>query len=969
MRLLLTALVIACTCPPLQAAPDAIANPDFAEADAAGATVPTGWDVPTGSAWQRVAGGGPEGGAAMRWQADARADGPVRQQPDFLTPDAEYRIEALVRSNGALLPTIRVIDLPEQAELTIASARPETEWQRIAASFRTLSADVEVQVWADPAHVRGEVAGPGEVAVAEVTLAQVDDQAEVVLPDLGENIALGRPYTMTPAPRYGYTVDEGDVTQLTDGEYSEGHFWTRPTTVGWSGTSLKYVTIDLGEDRPIRGVSFNTAAGVAFVNWPASILMYVSLDGNLWHPVGDLMRMYLADHTLPPYGEYAVRPIFTGDLQTHGRYLQLAIEPTGPYLFCDETEVFRGEDAWLAQAYDTEPLEDVQTHLEQMRVNRLIGQQFERDLAAAREDISEMPADRRADFEARADDLGTAIAEMAPIDMEGFVAVLPMTTLEVEIFRLQADVWRAQGKPELRLWDKHRWDPLAPSEEPAADAPEAAVEVAMMSNEYRADVFNITNASDRDQRLRLRITGLPGGDNPEWISVHQVLHVGTRWFTSVAAALPEAGMSGGAWEIDVPRGMTRQVWIAINRPEIDAGAYEGAVELSSATGFSAQVPFRLRIYPLRFPDETTLLVGGWTYTDNEDTYGLTPENFDAVVQHLQEHYVNAPWAGGSSIKSGRFDDEGNIIQPPSTDRFDAWVARWPNAKMYMIFAAFGDSFDGAQMGTQVFANKVGGWARFWADHMIELGLRPDQLAILLVDEPHDRDQYRTITAWAQAIEAAAPGIVTWEDPQPPNAEDALLEMLDAVDAICPYRHQFLTRGEWYTDLIEEMRQQGKQIWLYSADGPARTFDPFSYYLMQEWHAFGIGGIGSNFWAFGDNGRVSCWNEYPAPGNGPYCPTYIDDTSVTPAKYMEAIREGIEDYEYLTMLRDRVEELEADGIGEERLVTARELLATAVDRVMAMDTQPNYRWDEVKDRDVQDRVRIEVLEALTELAEL
>lgn len=968
MRCVLTALTIACVCLPLQAGPNAILNPDFAEADAAGPNVPAEWDVPTGSAWQRAVTGGPEGGAIMRWQADARTDGALRQQPDFLTPDAQYRIEALVRSDGGMLPTIRVIDRPEQAELTIVASRAETDWHRIAASFRTRSADVEVQLWADPAHVRGEVAGPGEVAVAEVTLAQVEGEPDAALPDLGENIALGRPYTMTPAPAYGYTRDDGDATQLTDGAYSEGHFWTRPTTVGWSGTRLCYVTIDLGQDQPIRGLSFNTAAGVAGVKWPASILVYVSVDGNLWYPVGDLVRRYLVDHTLPPFGEYAVRPIFTGDLQTHGRYVQLAIEPTPHYLFCDEIEVFRGEDAWVAQAYEGEPVDNVQTHLERMRINRLIAEQFERDLAAARADIAELPAGERPAFAARADALQTAINEMPSIDMDGFVAILPMTPLEADIFALQSDVWRAQGKPELRLWDKHRWDPLAPSEEPVGNTP-AAVEVAMMSNEYRADVFNITNASDRDEHLRLRITGLPGGDNPEWITVHQVLHVGTRWFTSVAAALPEAERVGDAWEIDVPRGMTRQVWVAINRPEVDAGAYEGAVELSSQDGFAATVPLRLRIYPLRFPDETTLLVGGWTYTDSQETYGLTPENFGAVLRHLQEHYVNAPWAGGASIKSGRFDDEGNIIEAPSTDRFDAWVRLWPNAKMYMVFAAVGSSFDGAEMGTQVFANKVGAWARFWSDHMEELGLRPEQLAILLVDEPHDREQYRTITAWANAIEAAAPGIVTWEDPQPSNIEDALLEMFDAIDAICPYRHQFLTRGAWYTDLIEQMRRQGKQIWLYSADGPARSFDPFSYYLMQEWHAFGIGGIGSNFWAFGDNGRVSCWNEYPAPGNGPYCPTYIDDTSITAAKYMEAIREGIEDYEYLTMLRARVAELEADGIGEERLATARELLATAVDRVMAMDTQPNYRWDEVKDRAVQDRVRIEILEALTELAEL
>ncbi len=798
--------------------------------------------------------------------------------------------------------------------------------------------------------------------------ADATSDAGATLPDLGENIALGKPYTMAPPPRYRDTADEGDATQLTDGEYSEGHFWTQLTTVGWTGMSMKFVTLDLGEDLPIRGVSFNTAAGVADVHWPARILLHVSLDGELWYPVGDLVAMHLAEHELPEYGQYAVRPIFTGNLRTHGRYLKLAIDPAGPYTVCDEIEVSRGDDAWLALAYDTEPLTDVQAYLEQMRINGLIARQFERDLAAVRDDIAALPPDRRGEFEARADELAAAIAGMPPIDMDGFIAILPMTPLEADIFRLQADVWRAQGKPELRLWDRHRWEPLAPSEEPTTAEP-AVVEVAMMSNEYRADVFNITNASDRDRRLSLRITGLPGGDNPEWITVHQVEHVGTRWFTSVAAALPEARRSGDGWQIDVPRGMTRQVWIAINRPDLPAGRHEGVVELRSAMGFATDVPVRLRVYPLRFPDRTTLHVGGWSDTNNKRGYGLTLDNYEALEAYLQEHYVNAPWASGAWTRSGHFDDAGRVIEAPDTASFDEWVRRWPDCRMYLIFAVVGDSFDGAQTGTPEFEGKVGGWARFWAEHMVELGKRPDQLGVLLVDEPHSAEQYRIITAWAEAIEAAAPGIVTWEDPQPQNVEDALLEMFDTLDVICPYRKHVMTRGEWYTDLLEEMRREGKQIWLYSADGPARSFDPFSYYLLQEWHVFGLGGMGSCFWSFTDTGRVSCWNEYPATGNGPYCPFYLDDTSVTGAKYMEAIREGIEDFEYLTMLRNRIEELEANGVPAERVAAARELLDSAVARVMAMDTEPSYRWDEPKDRAVQDRVRIEILDALTELAEL
>ncbi|MCL5097056.1 MAG: hypothetical protein M1608_05920, partial [Candidatus Omnitrophica bacterium] len=49
------------------------------------------------------------------------------------------------------------------------------------------------------------------------------------------NLALGKPYTLEPAPNYPYCTDPGDRTQLTDGQYVKGYFWTQKGTVGWSG--------------------------------------------------------------------------------------------------------------------------------------------------------------------------------------------------------------------------------------------------------------------------------------------------------------------------------------------------------------------------------------------------------------------------------------------------------------------------------------------------------------------------------------------------------------------------------------------------------------------------------------------------------------------------------------------------------------------------------------------------------------
>ncbi|MGM0493456.1 MAG: discoidin domain-containing protein [Armatimonadota bacterium] len=947
---IIIAVISACTL--CFAGENLLTNPDFATTE--------GWVIPNDSGWSYA--GGPES-ALFYAGGTGRA---VQQTVQFVTPNAEHQVRARLRSDGTLRPIVRVVEVATGTILAHLTARPEEGWQELSADFAPPSADLQVMIFPHPAAAEELPVPVGEARVAEVTLAQTGPPPAMEMPDIGENIALGRPYTMEPAPRYSYTTDPGDATQLTDGEFSTGYFWTQEETVGWGGKSPKFITIDLGEDQPIRALSFRTAAGAAGVQWPASILIYVSIDGQRWHETGDLVKMHTDREQLPEEGVYAVRRIWADGLDTHGAHVKLAVEPDGSYTFCDEIEVFRGDEALLAKEFPGEGVEDVADLMEQQRVMRLIREQFQRDLDPIGEDIRALERGQRQPFEVRAQMLAERIDEMEPIPMDDFVAILPMTDLERDIFRLQADVWRAQGKDEVRLWDMHRWDPLAPSQEPDGEVGDGAVEIAMMQNENRADVFNITNASERDIRVRLTLSGVPDSPNPDWLAIHEVQHVGTRWFTSVAAALPVADRAGDAWLIDVPSGMTRQVWVAANRPQMEAGTYEGEIELRSVGGFSAEVPLRLEIYPLRFPDQVTLNTGGWAYTDAESRYGVTSQNRAALVEHLKEHYVNAPWATGASIRGGTFDDEGNVIEEPDTTRFDDWVALWPDAKIYLTFPSVGTSFGGAEMGTEVFKNKVGAWAKFWSDHMESLGKRPDQLGMLLVDEPHSQEQYETITAWARAIKAAAPGIVIWEDPQPQSPDPWVVEMFEVADVICPLRSQYLSRPDWYREMLAERQQEGAELWFYSANGPARTFDPYSYYLMQAWHALEIGGLGSNFWAFGDTGGVSCWNEYPAAGNGPYTPSYVDATSVTTAKYMEAIREGIEDFEYVTMLRERVEELEREGAPAARLARARELLDTAAARVATVDEYEEYRWDVEKDRSVQDAVRLEVLGALVDL---
>ncbi|NQT54156.1 discoidin domain-containing protein [bacterium] len=783
------------------------------------------------------------------------------------------------------------------------------------------------------------------------------------------NLALGKPYTMT-RPSYRLCTDPGDKTQLTDGVYTKGYFWTQKTTVGWGRGAPAFVTIDLGKVHAIGGASFSTAAGVAGVEWPTALLVFVSDDGKQWWPAGDLAELSETGAP-PPIGKFANHTFRTGKLPARGRYVQLACLPTGPYLFVDEIEVTEGDAALLQQERPGKPTLSVPQLMDTLQLARLVKSQLRRDLAAVRDDIAQVPAAQRSTLATRADALARRIAAMPPIEPAGFRAVLPMTDLERDIFRLQAAVWRAQGKPPLRVWKSHRWDPLAPADEPAEDAPPPALTVDMMSHEWRADTLNITNASDGDRQVRLWVEGLPTQTNPPCVAVHEVQHVGTRHFTSVAAALPLARRNGDAWVVSVPSGMTRQAWISIHPTTVAAGTHTGRVLVRDGTAQPALVPFRLRVHPLKFPDRTTLQLGGWSYTNAERMYGVTPQNRDALIKMLREHHVNTPWATKQALPNGTYDAQGSLVEKPDTANFDAWADRWPGATRYLVFVAVGDynsvrsTFEGSQVGTPLFATKVGNWTRFWASHLRQRGLKPSQLGLLLIDEPNRKEQYDVTTAWAKAIKAAEPDVVIWVDAVPQELETCR-EMLGAVDMLVPNRAAWLQKSAAYHKLFLDTRQQGKALGFYSCSGPARRFDPYAYYLLQQWHVFAIGGQWAGFWAFADNGNVSCWNEYVAKGNDPYCPLYIDSTSVTTAKYLEAIREGVQDYETLTMLRDRIAALERTAPVHPRLADAKKLLATACDRVLKAKDATEFSWDAAKDRTVADRVRIELLEMLVSL---
>lgn len=340
---LLIAAVLTCALALAQEPPNLIANPGFEEIQAG---APVGWAL-TGAAdldnAQFYA-----GAMGLRMSHDQAATSIATQV--IRAAQREYLLLAWVRveevaGTGARL---RVLDGDGNVLGASASLTGTRGWQRVQLAFNPGDAP-QVTVELALANATGAawfddvIAGPA--TELRPLLAEAGGEAG------RENIALGKPYTLSPPPSYEYCTDPGDATQLTDGEYTVGYFWTQMSTVGWYLYSPQIV-VDLGEVRAIDGIMINCpGGGRAGVKFP-TVTYLVSDDGERFHEVARLTPAGLRQDGTSWY----THKFLADDLNTRGRYVMIVLDKDGSTVFADELEVYPGDHDPNAVTFVGEPM-------------------------------------------------------------------------------------------------------------------------------------------------------------------------------------------------------------------------------------------------------------------------------------------------------------------------------------------------------------------------------------------------------------------------------------------------------------------------------------------------------------------------------------------------------------------------------------------------------------------------------------
>ncbi len=536
-------------------------------------------------------------------------------------------------------------------------------------------------------------------------------------------------------------------------------------------------------------------------------------------------------------------------------------------------------------------------------------------------------------------------------------AILPLSETHEKILAINAQVLRAQGFSEPFTWKNTRWASLTLTAIPPKDKmPPLTVD--MIRNEVRSDTFNITNPTDNPIQYIISANGLPKEANLE---LCEIIVTDTKQGVAIGDAIRKSESS--TLEITVPAGCTRQIWLRFNRPTAKAGKYSGTITAKpSGKGKALTATVNLNIHAFDFPKRPTIHVGGWDYTNGEGNYYKSKGNLKDNLAIMRDLYTDSPWGTPAVIPKGpTFDKDGHLTNAAALDftNWDEWTKRWDDARNYCVFWSCSKHFSGMLMGTQKFNTALGEFMLAWTAHIKAQGKSPEQLVILLYDEPRSHADDEIIIAWAKAIKAVNSGALLFEDPLYSDPTKGLPEMFSSVDILCP---NSCHRTQKMKDFYIKQRNDGRTLWLYSCSGPAKLHDPIMYHRAQCWYAYEIGAVGTFFWAFGCGGGIGdSWASYTQPGTE-YSPYFVSKTSTMHSKHSEALREGVQDYEYFIMLQNRIDELRKQG----KTTVADKAQAefdTFFKDIIAKLAKNGGDWHVAKDYDILDTARLKILALL------
>ena len=583
--------------------------------------------------------------------------------------------------------------------------------------------------------------------------------------------------------------------------------------------------------------------------------------------------------------------------------LNLPVTRTGTYALTSslldlETGETLGEDKRTVQVRDVlreidQARQDTVDALDDAR-SRLVSQGLE-----AASLMAQLAGRADTEFELLAARIA-AVSELSPAEREVLLSDSDAYMVRLERSRnmmaLALAEVEAGRKPSFVMWqDVEPWDNVDPLDElPSVGTPPSA-ELWAFGDEFESACFNIVNISAGPLRLRVEPGALKAVEEREGLKLPRVVDT-VRLHTAVS--LPSNGESvpdllprlGEGQMIDVAPGQFQRLWLNVSTHELEAGAYEITWEVRTldVAADSATLSLSLDVSPARCPENSRFLAGYWR-PPLMSGHNLIPD--------MNEHLVTM-WFG-LPLPSAEANAEGEIVGEMDWTEHDA-ILRQIKQPELLFYAQ-------QQVPTPEFPESVEvsdalrlagqrSYAKHLVAHLAEMGLGYEDFMFYAEDEPGLKGEITSFMENARRNKLIDPNIQNYANPWGAFTREMLEEMATVTDVWQPGMEVLEFWGDEARDI---MRRGDKRISMYTPVGGVRSVRPLGFYRSQAWLALHWGIEGGGWFAYQINDLfVSADGAWPGYGG-----VHVDPRDVITSRRWEAQRDGIEDFNIVSDLRD------------------------------------------------------------------
>ena len=381
----------------------------------------------------------------------------------------------------------------------------------------------------------------------------------------------------------------------------------------------------------------------------------------------------------------------------------------------------------------------------------------------------------------------------------------------------------------------------------------------------------------------------------------------------------------------------RPIWIDIAIPTgTAAGKYTGKITVLKDENPLETLAIQLEVYSFSLPEQTHLITYfniskdelGRLYNkpaSNPEIEQLSQSYFDLLFTHRLETWFNEPLVPELTLKGE------NVELKFNDQRYDYYMNK---LKTKRVILESGPHELVSQIKVEPFSptfNKIVKSYLTAVDSYFRKNGWTDRLVFNSpIDEPNTKKDYEETRQWAILVHEAAPGVhfLSTESPVSDNPEWGTFR--GYVDNFCVHGNS-LNDPKVKQALLEEQAKGGEATWYISCDQAypqpnyfidAPAMDPVMVpWITAHYHMNGILYWAANFWNQTPDpwldpvtyiSGFDCSNGWVLNGEGSliypgdHTKTYTGQPNVigpVSSIRLELLREGIEDYEYLWMLKD------------------------------------------------------------------